>query len=107
MNSCNHEGCTAQSESHHWGKKKAQSAGWFFQRGGVSWCPEHVPDWVGPWRAKQAAAWDDKGGKGVGGKDASIIALDEPNDIDDSFWDAFSGGAAPDVSTKERHDEAR
>lgn len=29
---------------------EAHKQGWFMQRNGASWCPEHVPDWVQEWR---------------------------------------------------------
>jgi NTP pyrophosphatase (non-canonical NTP hydrolase) len=33
--------------------KRAQTAGWFMQRNGDHWCPEHVPDWVEGWRERE------------------------------------------------------
>lgn len=34
----------------------ADKAGWFHSKAEeCAWCPEHVPDWVPAWRAKQAA----------------------------------------------------
>jgi hypothetical protein len=40
-------------KKHHWGQQKAQNEGWFFQKNGDTFCPEHVPAWVGPWRASR------------------------------------------------------
>ena len=45
---CEEEGCEAKIKNHSWGKIKA--AGWFFLKDGQSWCPEHIPPWVGKWR---------------------------------------------------------
>jgi hypothetical protein len=56
---CCHEGCTASVPSHRWGKIRA--VGWLFTRPtsaspqGRQWCPDHLPEWVGPWRERQAA----------------------------------------------------
>jgi len=27
-------------------------SGWFFQKNGDSWCPEHIPDWYEEWKKK-------------------------------------------------------
>jgi hypothetical protein len=48
---CSADGCDATVPDHYWGKVKA--AGWFFQRNGDAWCPEHVPEWVAEWRSRQ------------------------------------------------------
>jgi predicted component of type VI protein secretion system len=50
------EGCTATVAGHKWAKIRATSEGWFFSQQGEAFCPQHLPDWVGPWRARQAAA---------------------------------------------------
>lgn len=50
---CNQTDCEASHPDHHWGHVKAE--GWFHSRDGSAWCPEHVPDWVGPWRAAKTA----------------------------------------------------
>jgi hypothetical protein len=47
---CAHEGCEAKCDNHYWGKVKAGDEGWFFQKDGTSWCPQHVPNWVETWR---------------------------------------------------------
>jgi len=51
---CSHEGCNSTYADHHWGHKAAQRDGWFFQKNGHSWCPQHVPSWVGEWRASKS-----------------------------------------------------
>ena len=53
---CDHEGCATQINNHRWGKTKAGSEGWFFQKDGKSWCPDHTPDWVAAWRARKATS---------------------------------------------------
>jgi hypothetical protein len=50
---CAKEECTKTYMDHHWGTKEAQREGWFMQRNGDSWCPDHVPDWVEAWREKK------------------------------------------------------
>lgn len=35
------------------GQSQAGQLGWFFQKNGTSYCPEHVPDWVPAWRASR------------------------------------------------------
>lgn len=39
-----------------WDVIKAGEAGWFFQRDGTAWCPNHVPEWVESWRERQKEA---------------------------------------------------
>jgi hypothetical protein len=36
-----------------WNVMKASREGWFFQKDDTAWCPDHVPDWVAAWRARQ------------------------------------------------------
>lgn len=50
---CAYPSCSAKIKADHWNKKKAQKEGWFLQRTGESWCPNHNPPWVEEWRAKQ------------------------------------------------------
>lgn len=52
---CSEPECPATYANHEWGAKKAQRDGWFLQKGGTSWCPEHVPAWVAEWRQRQAS----------------------------------------------------
>lgn len=49
---CNAEGCDASYPRHRWGAITAYDSGWFAQKEGITWCPEHIPEWVKPWRAK-------------------------------------------------------
>ena len=48
---CSVDGCTATFTHHYWGAVKAHDAGWFSQKDGTVYCPEHTPDWVAGWRA--------------------------------------------------------
>ncbi|QIG58211.1 hypothetical protein SEA_SKOG_59 [Gordonia phage Skog] len=51
---CAEEGCMASFKSHRHGQIQAHKNGWFHSRAEqVSWCPEHVPEWVAGWRAKK------------------------------------------------------
>lgn len=52
--SCAKEECPKFFQNHEWGNKQAQREGWFMQRNGDAWCPDHNPDWVAEWRAKRA-----------------------------------------------------
>jgi hypothetical protein len=40
-------------KEHAWAKIRAHSDGWFFSKDGTAWCPDHNPEWVAEWRAKQ------------------------------------------------------
>jgi len=48
--------CAASFTDHNWGKKQADREGWFMQKDGTSWCPDHVPEWVEAWRNRNAVA---------------------------------------------------
>lgn len=37
-----------------WNIMQAGKAGWFFQRNGDAYCPEHVPEWVEEWRRSKS-----------------------------------------------------
>ncbi len=50
---CAEPGCEAAHAEHYHGKVQAQLDGWFMQRNGDAWCPEHNPPWVEEWRARQ------------------------------------------------------
>lgn len=52
---CAEPGCTAEHKSDRWNNSRAQKAGWFMEKNGDCWCPDHVPDWVPAWRENQAA----------------------------------------------------
>lgn len=52
---CAHPGCPKVfRDRHQWDQNEAQKAGWFFQKNGDRWCPEHNPPWVVEWRLKKA-----------------------------------------------------
>lgn len=50
---CADPGCEAEIKDHAWGRIKAD--GWFQQRNGDVWCPDHIPDWVEAWRRRRDA----------------------------------------------------
>ena len=52
---CSEPGCPATVKNHRWGHTKAYPAWFFSMKTDDAWCPDHLPDWVGPWRAAQAA----------------------------------------------------
>lgn len=49
---CSGEGCEQKIADHAWGRIKAE--GWFIQKDGNVWCPDHTPEWVEEWRARKA-----------------------------------------------------
>lgn len=51
---CAIEGCTNRFADHVWGARNAQKAGWFCQKDGTNFCPNHIPDWVAEWRNRSA-----------------------------------------------------
>ena len=48
---CCREGCAAEIKDHYWGRVKS---GWFLQKNGLQYCPEHTPEWVPAWRERRA-----------------------------------------------------
>ena len=48
---CAFDGCEKSIKWHYWSKVKA--TGWFLQKNGAIWCPDHVPEWVEEWRETQ------------------------------------------------------
>lgn len=53
---CAESGCDAtHRDRHQWDQGEAAKKGWFFQKDGKRWCPEHNPPWVAEWRARKAA----------------------------------------------------
>src|SRR5947209_6361233 len=50
---CAHDGCTAEHQFDGYNAVRAHSFGWFSQRDGRVWCPDHNPPWVTEWRAKR------------------------------------------------------
>lgn len=51
---CAELACAASIKPDGWSKTDAHKKGWFFQKNGLIWCPEHNPDWVAEWRASKA-----------------------------------------------------
>lgn len=53
---CHEEGCPAGfRDTGRWAPERRSGSGWFHQRNGWSYCPDHTPDWVAEWREKKAA----------------------------------------------------
>lgn len=50
---CVADGCTATFPGSKWDSIRAGDTGWFFTKVGDAYCPEHVPEWVPAWRARQ------------------------------------------------------
>lgn len=61
---CRFPDCSNTVEGNRWAKTKAHEKGWMFQKNGKNWCPEHLPDWVVEWRAKQALLKGEEDGTG-------------------------------------------
>lgn len=53
MKTCSHPDCNQEFKDHAWGHIHAHNQGWFEQKNGDVWCPNHIPDWVAKWRAKK------------------------------------------------------
>lgn len=65
---CNASECESEHPAHHWGNKRAETEGWFHQRNGDAWCPQHVPAWVPAWRAKRGGTPGTSPHQGKGGR---------------------------------------
>lgn len=52
MHKCSNPECKNEFRAHEWGTKRAQREGWFLQKNNDKWCPDHLPEWVAEWRAK-------------------------------------------------------
>ncbi|AOZ64930.1 hypothetical protein SEA_OLYMPICHELADO_65 [Streptomyces phage OlympicHelado] len=50
---CSNAECPKSFPNHKHGTIGAHQDGWFLQRNGDAWCPDHIPDWVAEWRAKK------------------------------------------------------
>lgn len=48
---CSVPDCKETLPNHAWGKIKAD--GWFFQKDGTNYCPNHIPNWVRAWRKRK------------------------------------------------------
>jgi hypothetical protein len=54
---CRGKECTASVPGSKWARVKATAEqGWIFLKSGEAYCPDHLPDWMGPWRARKAEA---------------------------------------------------
>jgi hypothetical protein len=53
MGNCTAADCQNEYKKHRWGKMQAVDDGWFIQRNGQAWCPEHIPLWVIQWRIRK------------------------------------------------------
>jgi len=51
---CAEDDCARTIRNHRWGRTKAE--GWFEERDGTVWCPDHRPAWYAAWRARQQRA---------------------------------------------------
>ena len=51
---CSHLDCETTHAASYWDSIKASDKGWFVQKDGTAYCPEHVPEWVEEWRLKNA-----------------------------------------------------
>lgn len=55
MIDCSEPECDQSIRDHYWSKVRAGDRGWFFQKSGESWCPDHNPPWVAEWRANKSS----------------------------------------------------
>lgn len=46
--------CGKTHKKDRWNNSKAQGLGWFMQKDGTAWCPDHIPEWVAEWRANRS-----------------------------------------------------
>jgi hypothetical protein len=53
MKECAQPDCTKSFWSSREGTMKAHYSGWYHQRNGKSWCPEHRPAWAPKWEGKK------------------------------------------------------
>lgn len=52
--------CDRTLVAHYWGKIRAHSEGWFTQKDGTIYCPDHTPKWAKRWRKQKAEGKDGK-----------------------------------------------
>ena len=48
---CEEPECLNWIPNHRWSKTKNED--WFHTKDGLSYCPDHIPDWVPEWREHQ------------------------------------------------------
>lgn len=53
---CAQRGCKGTAPKHQWSEKTKAGKGWFHQKDGTSWCPDHHPEWVKEWRERRGQA---------------------------------------------------
>jgi hypothetical protein len=53
LHTCRHDGCGETRVGNHFEDIRSAKEGWFFQRNGEAWCPNHNPEWVIEWRSKK------------------------------------------------------
>ncbi len=54
---CAEENCEKTVKQSYWNNIDSQNKGWFFQKNGLAWCPDHTPEWVEAWRKKRKGTW--------------------------------------------------
>jgi len=52
---CAQPECTNSFKTDKWHTIHAAGDGWFMQKDGTNWCPDHTPAWVAAWRKKRDA----------------------------------------------------
>ena len=57
---CSHQGCDRFLKNHAWSRIRAE--GWFQQKDGTLWCPDHWPAWVEKWRSEKKNQREDRRG---------------------------------------------
>lgn len=45
--------CPLECKDDKWSRIRAHEAGWFEQKNGDVYCPEHKPAWVAKWREQK------------------------------------------------------
>lgn len=54
---CRADDCTESfTDSGRFTPERSTASGWFCQRNGWVWCPDHTPEWVAAWRKKKENA---------------------------------------------------
>lgn len=43
QHACENPGCDASVRGHRWAQVRAHAAGWYFQKDGRAFCPDHRP----------------------------------------------------------------
>lgn len=62
VHQCEHDRCTRSCTNSRWSHIRAAEQGWYFQRDGCVWCPEHRPPYA-PATWKKLAACDGCGNR--------------------------------------------